>query len=75
MIGWNGSASPCASTHAFQAHLAGVVEDALAVVAFEMLVEMPGLAFASVDASVALRTCSGSRRQRPIAQLWNPLSE
>ena len=59
MTGRSGSASPCACYDAFQADLAGVMEDGLAVVAFQMLVE----ANAGIDASVALRTSSGSQRR------------
>jgi len=47
----------------FEAELAGMGENGRAV-AFDMLVEsMPGRALATIDASVALRTSSGSRRR------------
>jgi hypothetical protein len=47
---------------AFQAKLAGVVEHGLTVIEFQMLV-VPDAHAARTDASVALRTASGSRRR------------
>ena len=56
--------SPSASDDAFQPHPAGVAEHGLTVVEFQMLVEPDaGAALARTDASVALRTTSGSRRR------------
>src|SRR5262249_62030454 len=48
---------------AFEAKLAGVGEDGRAVALDMPLNRMPGLALATIDASVALRTSSGSRRR------------
>src|SRR6266699_460354 len=49
--------------NAFEAKLAGMGKDGRTI-AFDMLVDrMPGRALARIDASVALRTCSGSRRR------------
>ena len=39
MSGPSGRANPCASTDAFEPHLASVAEDDLAIVAFHMLIE------------------------------------
>ena len=48
---------------AFESHLAGVGEDGRAVALNMLLNRMPGLALATIDASAALRTSSGSRRR------------
>src|SRR5262249_44024985 len=48
---------------AFEAQLAGMGEDGRAVASICSLNRMPGPALATIDASVALRTSSGSRRK------------